>query len=82
MVPFRHSLIFLATLGLLAGCDNSADSDNQASAPTPAAIEAEAIAPASPGESTAEVGSDAEEAAAEQAADGQPTAVPMHYPSA
>lgn len=74
MVPFRHSLIFLATLGLLAGCDNSADSGNQTSNPTPATTEAEPIAPASPGESTADVDSKAEEAAAEQAAAGQPTA--------
>ncbi|PRB79896.1 PQQ-dependent sugar dehydrogenase [Pseudomonas sp. MYb185] len=37
MVPFRHSLIFLAVLGLLAACDNSADSGNQTQAPSPAA---------------------------------------------
>lgn len=74
MVPFRHSLIFLATLGLLAGCDNSADSDNQPPAPTPATTEAESIAPASPGESTADVSSEAEETAAEHATAGQPTA--------
>ncbi|SDS06850.1 Glucose/arabinose dehydrogenase, beta-propeller fold [Halopseudomonas xinjiangensis] len=36
MVPFRHSLIFLATLGLLTACDNStnADDTDQASAPS------------------------------------------------
>ncbi len=28
MVPFRHSLVFLATLGLLTACDNSANADN------------------------------------------------------
>lgn len=29
MVPFRHSLIFLATLGLLTACDNSSTPGNQ-----------------------------------------------------
>ncbi|EZQ15682.1 glucose dehydrogenase [Halopseudomonas bauzanensis] len=75
MIPFRHSMIFLATLGLLAACDNSADTDNQAASPAPAATE-QATAPVGPEESTAEANSDAEEAAAEQAADGQPTADP------
>ena len=37
MVPFRHSLIFLAALGLLAACDNSADSGNQNQTALPAA---------------------------------------------
>lgn len=75
MIPFRHSLIFLATLGVLAGCDNSADSDTQTTTATPAASTADAVAPADP-QATAEVASDAEEAAAEQAADGEPTADP------
>lgn len=74
MIPFRHSMIFLATLGLLTACDNS-DSTNQAADPTPAATE-ESTAPASPDQTTAEVSSDAEEAAAEQSAAGQPTADP------
>ena len=77
MIPFRHSLIFLATLGLLTACDNSADSPtNQTADPASPAAEAEPIGFASPDESTAEVGTDAEEAAAEQAAAGQPTADP------
>ena len=76
MIPFRHSMIFLATLGLLAACDNSTDSTNQATDPTPAAAEADPIALASPDETTAEVATDAEEEAAEQAAAGQPTADP------
>jgi len=56
MVPFRHSLIFLAVLGLLAACDNSADSGNQAQAPSPAATtptepaEPEAAADTAPAE--------------------------------
>lgn len=76
MIPFRHSLIFLSTLGLLAACDNSADPATQTDTPTPATTEADPIAPASPDQTTAEVGSDAEEAAAEQAAAGYPTADP------
>src|SRR5690554_3649899 len=76
MIPFRHSLMFLATLGLLTACDNSADSPNQTADPASPAAEAEPIGFASPDESTAEVGTDAEEAAAEQAAAGQPTADP------
>ena len=76
MIPFRHSMIFLATLGLLTACDNSADSSNQTTEPTPAAAEAEPLAPANPDETTAEASSEAEEEAAEQAAAGQPTADP------
>lgn len=30
MIPFRHSLIFLATLGVLTACDNSADREDHA----------------------------------------------------
>src|SRR5690606_41225951 len=75
MIPFRHSMIFLATLGWLAACDNSADTDNQAASPAPAATE-QATARAGPEASTAEANSDAEEAAAEQAAEGQPTGDP------
>lgn len=75
MIPFRHSMIFLATLGLLTACDNSAGPDSQAATPAPAATE-QATAPASPDEATADANSDAEEDAAEQAADGQPTADP------
>ena len=39
MVPFRHSLIFLATLGLLTACDNSSSPANadQPSAPSDSA---------------------------------------------
>ncbi|MFA5678944.1 MAG: PQQ-dependent sugar dehydrogenase [Pseudomonas sp.] len=70
MIPFRHSLIFLATLGLLAACDNSADSDTQTTTPSPAATTPDTGTPADP-EATAEVARDAEEAAAEQ-----PTADP------
>ncbi len=40
MVPFRHSLIFLATLGLLAGCDNS--SPGNPDQPPPPTTEAQA----------------------------------------
>src|SRR5690554_5794380 len=76
MISFRHSMIFLATLGLLTGCDNSGDSANQTSPQTPAATEAESVAPGSPDQDTAEVGTDAEQAAAEQAAAGQPSADP------
>lgn len=76
MIPFRHSMIFLATLGLLIACDNSADSSNQATTSTPAATAADPFALASPDQTTAEIASDAEEAAAEQAAAGQPTAEP------
>ncbi|KAA0693589.1 PQQ-dependent sugar dehydrogenase [Halopseudomonas laoshanensis] len=35
MVPFRHSLIFLATLGLLTACDNSSDPGNPVEPPAP-----------------------------------------------
>lgn len=35
MVPFKHSLIFLATLGLLAGCDNSSNPGNPETPPAP-----------------------------------------------
>lgn len=58
MVPFRHSLIFLAVLGLLAACDNSADSGNQTQAPSPAATtptepaEPEAAADTAPAENS------------------------------
>ncbi|HIZ50118.1 MAG TPA: PQQ-dependent sugar dehydrogenase [Candidatus Pseudomonas excrementavium] len=66
MVPFRHSLIFLAALGLLAACDNSADSGNQNQTALPAATtqtepdEPEAAADNAPAE-------DSEPADAEQA---------------
>lgn len=35
MVPFKHSLIFLATLGLLAACDNSSNPGNPDTPPAP-----------------------------------------------
>lgn len=35
MVPFKHSLIFLATLGLLAACDNSSNPGNPETPPAP-----------------------------------------------
>lgn len=35
MVPFRHSLIFVATLGLLAACDNSSSPGNPDQPPPP-----------------------------------------------
>ncbi|GGD10470.1 PQQ-dependent sugar dehydrogenase [Halopseudomonas salina] len=57
MVPFRHSLIFLATLGLLTACDNSSNPGNQEqlSAPT-SAVEAapEEAAPVATDTETAE----------------------------
>ncbi|HDZ55096.1 MAG TPA: PQQ-dependent sugar dehydrogenase [Pseudomonas xinjiangensis] len=37
MVPFRHSLIFLATLGLLTACDNSSSPGNPDQPPAPTA---------------------------------------------
>lgn len=58
MHPFKHSLIFLATLGLLAACDNSADSDNQTQTPAPATttqadpVEADATADIPPSETS------------------------------
>lgn len=74
MIPFRRSLICLATLGLLTACDNSADSSNQASTPAPAAT-AESASLADP-QATAEAEVEAEEAIAEQVAEGEPTADP------
>lgn len=74
MIPFRHSMIFLATLGLLAACDNSADSTNQAA--DPPAAEAESLTSAGPDQDTIEADIQGEEEAAEQAAAGQPTADP------
>ncbi|SDT16981.1 Glucose/arabinose dehydrogenase, beta-propeller fold [Halopseudomonas litoralis] len=74
MVPYRHSLIFLATLGLLAGCDNSATPDKQTDAPTPTVTESESNTRAHD-QSSAEASS-AEKESAEQAAAGQPTADP------
>ncbi|WP_185268710.1 PQQ-dependent sugar dehydrogenase [Halopseudomonas xiamenensis] len=72
MHPFKHSLIFLATLGLLAGCDNSSDSANQNTTSSPATTtEAEPVTPANPVEPTEEPTSAAEEPT-EQANDGQP----------
>src|SRR5690606_21126130 len=41
MIPFRHSLIFLATLGVLTACDNSADREDQAQT-APATSESQA----------------------------------------
>jgi len=35
MVPFRHSLLFLATLGLLAACDNASTPGNPDQPPAP-----------------------------------------------
>lgn len=72
MHPFKHSLIFLATLGLLAGCDNSSDSANQNTTSSPATTtEAEPVTPANPVEPTEEPANAAEEPT-EQANDGQP----------
>ncbi|MFN3580519.1 MAG: PQQ-dependent sugar dehydrogenase [Pseudomonas sp.] len=52
MVPFRHSLIFLATLGLLTACDNSSSPGNpdQPHAPTTAAQAAPAEPSATAGD--------------------------------
>lgn len=72
MHPFKHSLIFLATLGLLAGCDNSSDSANQNTTSSPATTtEAEPVTPANPVEPTEEPANAAEEPT-EQSNDGQP----------
>ena len=75
MIPFSRSLICLATLGLLAACDSSADSGNQPSTPAPASTPTESAALADP-QATAEAEIEAEQTIAEQVADGQPTADP------
>lgn len=64
MVPFRHSLIFLATLGLLTACDNQSNPGNPDEPPAPT-TEAQA-APAE--SSSAAVDTDAAQA---MAASGQ-----------
>src|SRR5690606_33646859 len=73
MIPFRRSLICLATLGLLAACDNAADADKQADTPAPAASSTESAGLTDP-QATAEAELDAEETIAEQVAEGEPTA--------
>ena len=75
MIPFRHSLVFLAMLGILAGCDNSADSDNPPPTNTPATTESDSATLADP-QATAEAASEAEDEAAERVADGEPTGDP------
>ena len=75
MIPFSRSLICLATLGLLAACDNSADSGNQPSTPAPASTPTESAALADP-QATAEAEIEAEQTIAEQVAAGQPSADP------
>lgn len=66
MVPFRHSLIFLATLGLLAACDNPSGPGNPEQPPTPTTG-----VQASPAESSASMntGDTAADQGEEEAAD-------------
>lgn len=76
MIPFRHSILFLAMLGLLAACDNSSDSTDQADDRPAVTTEPGSAETASPAPDTAEADIEGEEQAAEQAAAGQPTADP------
>src|SRR5690606_14259088 len=72
MPRFRHSLLFLAMLGLLSPCDKASDTPDQASTTTAAS---ESAGPTERQDEAA-VAEQAEETAARLAAAGEPTAHP------
>ncbi|WP_304641659.1 PQQ-dependent sugar dehydrogenase [Pseudomonas sp.] len=69
MVPFRHSLIFLATLGLLTACDNSSSPGNPEQPPTPTTE-----VPATPAETSSTTAESAETMVSSDQDQGEPTA--------
>lgn len=69
MVPFRHSLIFLATLGLLTACDNSSSPGSPEQPPTPTTE-----VPATPAETSSTTAESAETMVSSDQDQGEPTA--------
>src|SRR5690606_40554927 len=72
MARFRHSLLFLAMLGLLSACDKASDTPDQASTTTAAS---ESAGPTDRQDEAA-VAEQAKETAARLAEAGEPTANP------